>query len=359
MKKIFTLNLLLSSFCLLAQIPNGYYNNATGTGYNLKTQLKTIISNGHSGKSYDNLFTDVKGFKATDVDIFYENDGSILDMYSENPTGADAYNYSYYANDKCGNYQGESDCYNGEHFVPQSTYNSAMPMVGDIHQLTPTDGYVNNRRSNFPFANISNPTWTSNNGSKLGRINISGYSGFAFEPIDEFKGDVARILFYFATRYENQVSNYSFPMFNGTSNQVFKTDFLNMLLQWHQNDPVSNREIHRNNKAYLYQGNRNPFIDHPEYVQQIWGSSLSTEDLNLLADLSVYPNPSNNHKINIEIDIVLDEIQLISINGQMIQKIQKPNASGNTYSLENLPSGFYFLKISAKNQSTTKKIVVN
>ena len=360
--------LCLTSTMLFAQnqyvtesIPAGYYNNAIGfTGYTLKTKLKTIITNGHIAKSYNNLFTDVKGFKATDVDNFYENDGSVLDMYSEKPTATDAYNYSYYANDKCGNYQGESDCFNGEHMVPQSTYNSQSPMVGDIHQLTPTDGYVNNRRSNFPFGNVPSPSWTSTNGSKLGSISVSGYSGNAFEPIDEFKGDIARIMFYFATRYETQVDGYtSFPMYNGTENQVFKLAFLEMLWDWHNLDPVSDFEINRNDKAYLYQGNRNPYIDHPEYVQEIWGQVLSAPSYEIFATVSVYPNPSNNGRININSQTEIDEIQLINVNGQIMQWIQKPAAQNQTYSLENLPSGFYFIKLSSQNQSITKKVIVN
>jgi len=364
MKKIYIVVYLFSSLIFaqnsIETIPPGYYNNAIGfTGYTLKTKLKTIITNGHDGNSYDNLFTDIKGFKTTDVDHYYEDDGSILDMYSEKPNATDAYNYSYYANDKCGSYQGESDCYNGEHIVPQSTYNSQMPMVGDIHQLIPTDGYVNNRRSNYPFGIIDNPTWTSTNGSKLGDISVTEYSGKAFEPIDEFKGDIARILFYFATRYETQVDNYSFPMFNGTENQVFKLPFLQMLVDWHNSDPVSQFEIDRNDNAYIYQGNRNPYIDHPEYVQQIWSQALSTTNFETLATISIYPNPTNDRRINIDSEMELDEIQLININGQLMQQIQKPTQTNNIYTVENLPFGFYFIKIKSENQSITKKILVN
>jgi len=363
MNKTFTFILSLFSVIAIAQIPAGYYNEANGfTGYPLKSKLKTIITAGHTGRSYDNLFTDSRAFKATDVDIFYENDGSILDIYSEKPNAVDSYNYSYYASpsDKCGNYSGESDCYNGEHVVPQSTYNSNSPMVGDIHQLLPTDGYVNNRRNNFPFANITNPTWTSTNGSKLGNVSLTGYSGLAFEPIDEFKGDMARILFYFATRYETQVDSWtSFPMLNGTENQVFKPAFLEILKTWHQNDPVSPKEIYRNDKAYIYQGNRNPYIDHPEYVTAIWGPRLSNSDFDVLADVSVYPNPSYDQKINIYSEKVLDEIQLVNINGQLIMHVQKPIATDHNYTLEQLPQGFYFVKLTAGSNMTTKKVFVN
>ncbi len=359
MKKITPFIFFLISALGFAQIPSGYYDNATGTGLALKTKLKTIITNGHSGKSYDNLFTDPKAFKATDVDLFYENDGSVLDIYSEKPNGPDSYNYHYVPGDKCGNYSGESDCYNGEHVVPQSTYSSRMPMVGDIHQLLPTDGYVNNRRSNFPFGNITSPTWTSSNGSKVGNISVAGYSGKAFEPINEFKGDIARILFYFVTRYETQVNSYtSFQMFNGTQGVAFKPAFLQILLTWHLQDPVSPMEIHRNNKAYIYQGNRNPYIDHPEFVTTIWGMPLGVDSIEF-SKVTVYPNPSSSHRINIESETELDQIELISINGQVIQQIRKPQMQNNTYTLENLPQGFYLLKLSAGTSSVTKKVIIN
>jgi endonuclease I len=92
--------------------------------------------------------------------------------------------------------------------------------------------------------------------------------------LNDFKGDIARMYFYFVTRYENLVASYTtYPMFNGTSNQVFSNAFLNMLISWHNQDTVSTKEIARNNAIYALQNNRNPFIDHPEYVGMIWGGS--------------------------------------------------------------------------------------
>jgi endonuclease I len=102
-------------------------------------------------------------------------------------------------------------------------------MVSDAHFITPTDGKVNGQRSNYPHGTVGSATWTSLNGSKVGLDSVAGYSATVFEPIDEFKGDIARMYFYFVTRYENTVSGYSYPMFNGSSNQVFYNDFLNML----------------------------------------------------------------------------------------------------------------------------------
>ncbi|SHH09376.1 endonuclease [Flavobacterium defluvii] len=271
MKKNYFLLLLLFSAIGFAQIPSGYYNTATGTGYTLKTQLYNIIK-GHTDNGYAGLYTT---YQTSDVDNFYENDGTVLDMYSENPSGTDPYNYSTGSTQRCGNYSAEGDCYNREHIIPQSVFNEQSPMVADAHFITPTDGKVNGMRSNYPHGTVSTATYTSQNGSKLGSSSVSGYSGTVFEPINAFKGDIARMYFYFATRYENTVAGYSYAMFNGSNNQVFTTDFLNMLLAWHAQDPVSAREIARNNAVYARQGNRNPYIDHPEYVNQIWGGTPS------------------------------------------------------------------------------------
>jgi endonuclease I len=273
MKQIYSIALLLFFTFSIAQIPAGYYDSATGTNYALKTQLYNITK-GHTDNGYGGLYTT---YQSSDVDHFYENDGTVLDMYSENPIGTDPYNYSTGSTQRCGNYSTEGDCYNREHIIPQSTFNSSAPMVSDAHFITPTDGKVNGQRSNYPHGTVGSVTWTSLNGSKLGSSSVAGYSGTVFEPIDEFKGDIARMYFYFATRYENTVSGYSYPMFDGSSNQVFTTAFLNMLLTWNNQDPVSAREIERNNGVYSFQNNRNPYIDHPEYVQQIWSSTSDSQ----------------------------------------------------------------------------------
>ena len=288
MKSKLTLLAFVLPLLAMAQIPSGYYSSATGTGYTLKTQLYNKIK-GHSDKGYTGLWTT---YSTSDRDNQYEYDNSIMDVYSENPSGTDPYTYSYSTN-QCGNYSTEGNCYNREHMIPQSVFNSAAPMVSDAHHIPPTDGKVNGMRSNYPHGDVSTATWTSLNGSKLGSSAVSGYSGTVFEPIDEFKGDIARMYFYFATRYENTVASYSYNMFNGTNNQVFTTSFLNMLISWHNQDPVSAREIARNNAIYTRQNNRNPYIDHPEYVGMIWGGTAPAPDttapstpLNLLASNS-------------------------------------------------------------------------
>ncbi len=260
----------LSSWLCNAQAPSGYYNSATGTGYTLKTQLYNIIK-GHTDRGYAGLWTT---YQTSDRDNQNENDNTIFDLYSENQSGTDPYNYIY-STDQCGTYASEGDCYNREHMVPQSVFNSSAPMVSDAHFIPPTDGKVNGMRSDYPHGNVASASWISQNGSKLGTSAVSGYTGTVFEPNPAFKGDIARMYFYFATRYENVVARYTYPMFNKTSNQVFTTAFRDMLLAWHAADPVSTREIARNNAIYARQGNRNPFIDNPNYVNMIWGGGTS------------------------------------------------------------------------------------
>jgi len=291
MKQIYSLLLLVLFSASFAQAPAGYYSTATGTGYTLKTQLYNIIKD-HTVIDYAGLYVT---YQTSDIDNFFEKDGSVLDMYSENPAGTDPYNYSIAATQRCGNYTNEGDCYNREHIIPQSVFNELSPMVSDAHFITPTDGKVNGIRSNYPHSVVVTPSQTTLNGSKLGTSTTAGYSGLVFEPIDEFKGDIARMYFYFATRYENTVAGYNYAMFNNTSNQVFTTAFLNQLLAWHNQDPVSAREIARNNAIYARQNNRNPFIDNPNYVTEIWkAGTVDTEAPTAPTNLVVTETTTNS-----------------------------------------------------------------
>lgn len=253
-----------------------YYQSASGlTGYTLKTALFDIIK-GHSVQGYGAIWT---FYEQHELDTYYENDGTILDIYSESVTGSDPYNYTK-VSDQCGNYTGEAGCYNREHSFPKSWFGGKIePMNSDVHHIFATDGYVNAQRGSYPYGDVGSSTFVSQNGSRLGSAQSGlGYSGTVFEPIDEFKGDLARAYFYMATRYEDLISGwesnstYGNAVMNGTSNQVFETWFLNMLKQWHAQDPVSPKEINRNNAAELHQGNRNPYVDYPEFVTQIWGN---------------------------------------------------------------------------------------
>ncbi|TDO73666.1 putative secreted protein (Por secretion system target) [Flavobacterium chryseum] len=345
MKKIYSYLLLMFVSVGIAQIPSGYYNAATGTGYTLKTQLYNIIK-GHTDNGYAGLYTT---YQTSDVDNFYENDGTVLDMYSENPSGTDPYNYSTGTTQRCGNYSVEGDCYNREHIIPQSVFNEASPMVADAHFITPTDGKVNGIRSNYPHGTVSSATYTSQNGGKLGSSSVSGYSGTVFEPINAFKGDIARMYFYFATRYENTVAGYSYAMFDGSSNKVFTTAFLNTLLAWNAQDPVSAREIARNNAIYARQKNRNPYIDHPEYVNQIWGGTSSGDTQAPTTPTSLASTTKTSTSITVAWNASTDNVAVTGYD-VYANSVLKTTVSGLTATITGLTaSTSYSIYVKAKD----------
>ncbi|TDR25767.1 endonuclease [Flavobacterium cheniae] len=378
MKKNFTLlAFLLCSVIGLAQIPAGYYSTATGSGYTLKTQLSTIISTGHTDQGYGALWTlfTQSAFR----DNYYENNGSLLDMYSENPTGADAYEYTS-TSQQCGSYSGEGNCYNREHLIPQSYFDhfDINPMKNDPFHVVPSDGSVNGARNNLPFGVVNSANYISQNGSKRGSnlINVfSSYNGTVFEPLNEFKGDIARCFFYYATRYENLMDDFytganagtceAKNMFDGSTNKVFSDAFILLLIKWHKEDPVSAKEIAQNNAIYTFQGNRNPFIDNPSYVCNIWITqcntvdTLSSDSFTFENGISIYPNPAVNNEVTISSETELKSIVLYNINGQIIQEIKNPTRVDNSYKVNNLSSGFYLVQMASENAIAIKKLIVN
>ncbi len=268
MKKINLIFILtLVSATLFAQIPDGYYDAAEGqTGDNLKEQLEIIITAGHSVVSYTGLWT---AYSTTDV-YPDPNDNVIWDMYSSYGDGTYAYEYTL-GNDQCGNVGTEGTCYNREHTVPKSWFGGDSPMYSDLFIVYPTDGQVNGKRGSDPYGETNSPSWTSQNGSKTGPCTYPNYSGTVFEPIDEYKGDIARSYFYDVTRYD--VSSWSGASFDGNG---FSTWTLEMLLEWNLLDPVSQKEIDRNNAVYPVQHNRNPYIDHPEWVECVFNNNCGS-----------------------------------------------------------------------------------
>lgn len=256
------LPLLLLASCLQAQLPAGYYNAAKGkSGKALKTALSAIIED-HTARSYSNLWTDMR---STDA----RPDGKVWDMYSS------ITNYTF-GDDQAGTYRKEGDVYNREHSFPKSWFDDAHPMYTDLFHLIPTDGYVNGRRSNYPYGETDNPTWTSAGGfSKLGPCSLPGYSGTVFEPNDEYKGDLARNYFYMATAYESRIASWSSPMLAGNAYPAYTDWAITMLLRWAKEDPVSEKEIARNNAVYAIQHNRNPYIDYPGLEQLVWGTQTT------------------------------------------------------------------------------------
>lgn len=372
MKK--TILLLVFAFSVIfnhAQIPSGYYDGTAGlTGYALKTKLSQIISNGALDLGYGSgtggLWTT---FLTSDIDKYYENNGTILDMYSENPNGTDSYEYkpgrASNGGNQCAsiNYNYEGWCYNREHSLPKSYFGGqdAVPMANDAHFIIPSDYLVNMKRSNYPYGEVGNIFWTSLNGTKLGISKFPDYSGTVFEPIDEFKGDLARMHLYFITRYEDKLASFGqyqnqYPQspIDGTTNRGYKQWYINLLLKWAIQDPVSQREIDRNDAIYARQKNRNPFIDHPEWINMIWTSTLASYEVSTKTqhnNISVYPNPVKNGELYLSgfNSDNIDAVQVFTIDGKLVQTIHQDLKNSNKIILKNRAKGAYILK--AGNQS--------
>ena len=162
--------------------------------------------------------------------------------------------------------------FNTEHTWPQSNFGEAEPMKSDLYHLYPTDVTANSMRANYPFGKVvSNITWQVG-GSKLGN-NSSGQ--IVFEPRDVHKGDVSRSMFYFITRYPVNYGGF----FTQVQENVFR--------EWNKFDTVGVIESNRNNAIALLQLKRNPYIDHPEFIDRIYSFATSNvrptfAELNLL-----------------------------------------------------------------------------
>jgi len=348
MRKTITLSVILFLYSLLAfsQIPSGYYDNATGkTGETLKTALYNIIKD-HTQRTYDNLWTD---FQTTDK----RSDGKVWDMYS---------NIEFtFGTNQCGNYSAEGDCYNREHSFPKSWFGGEVtPMYTDLFHLYPTDGYVNGRRSNYPFGEVSSISWTSGNGSKLGTtINYIT----VFEPIDEYKGDFARTYLYMATRYENLIASWKTnttetqQILDGNSYPAFQSWYVTLLLKWNTNDPVSQKEIDRNSAVYSIQGNRNPFIDHPEYADAIWNPSSGVTESKNIPLVNIYPNPAKE-EITVEITgLKAKSLTIVNVIGNIVLQLQY-DGTKQPIDISKLNPGVYFVNIMGDNFKNTTRIVV-
>ncbi len=279
----YILAFVLAVWCAgnLYAITSSYYTAIDGkSGSDLRNALYEITKVGPAnGHNYDKLWT---AYKTTDV---YPSDstgkaGKIWDMYS---------NVLFtVSTNQCGNYSNVGDCYNREHSLPKSWFNEATPAYYDLGHIVPTDGKVNGQRSNYPFGECASGTRLTNGTKKgLGKLGTSTFTGYTsigtvFEPDDIYKGDFARMYLYMVVRYKpgntNNVnlaaSGDGTKMFNSTDVNYGLTDYsVALLLKWHRQDPVSQKEIDRNNGMQTVQNNRNPFIDYPELVEYLWGNN--------------------------------------------------------------------------------------
>lgn len=286
-------------------IPPGYYDAAAGQNcQTLKSTLKNIISNGQLTLVYGQL----DDIQIPIVDTIRSDDGSTFitwDIYSNNNSGPEPFVFNM-AQNPAGGFCGsttptaEGTCWNKEHTFPRAWFRNSdgtypSPTQADLFNVRPTDSKINSRRANYPYATVGSPTYQFPTAGqypgypippnptldKVGPSNATGVSiPIAFEPSDAVKGDVARGYFYMMTRYEDNINTWittnpvsGIEKVIDAANTVypsFNLPYLVMLYNWHLSDPVDAKEINRNNLVYSQQNNRNPYIDHPEYVAEVW-----------------------------------------------------------------------------------------
>ena len=325
-----------------AAVPSGYYDNAKNKSDRaLMMELHKIIK-GHTKRTYSQLWTD---FRTTDC-----NGTTIIDRYADTQFT--------YNTDRCGNYNGVGDCYNREHSVPNSWWggDDTDTAYTDLHHMFPVDGWVNNERGNYPFGNCNNgsPRGTG----KLGYCTFSGYNGMVFEVADEYKGDFARVYFYFATRYMPRMNDFT----SGTGSVVFTSSTylglttwaINQLLEWSRNDPVSTLETTRNDAVYGIQRNRNPFVDNPELVEYIWGNKKGSVWTGTSGTTATLTSPTSGSTINVGINTGSGVSKAITLQGANLTKTLSISVSGTGFSVT--PT---VVTASAANSGTTLTVTYN
>lgn len=324
--------------------PGGYYSSCEGkTGKALLQQLQTVIDD-HTVVGYKNLY-----------DVYDDSDrhpdGTIWDMYSTKEWGKS------FNSVKCGNYSVVGDCINKEHSFPKSWFNDKSPMMSDAFHIYPTDGKVNGQRSNFPYGECANGTYLPSRGNihplgKLGSSTFPGYSGTVFEPDDQYKGDFARSYFYMAARYNSNISTWNSPMLAGNNYPCFSSWAVNLLLKWHRQDPVSDKETVRNDAVYGHQHNRNPFIDHPELVEYIWGDKVGQPWSLSLGSEPKFVTPVDNSTIDLGLTAVnVSKSTVVTVTGVNLTGNASVSVSGAGFSAT--PSSLDYTAINGQGAALT------
>ncbi len=333
--------LLTAVFCLNAE----YYDSVINlTGQSLYNGLRGLIDT-NTNNSYTGSKTQL--FQTVDNN----GNGTVTCVY----TGK---NYTINSS-----YNGGGDP-NTEHTYAQSWFSSSEESIkkADLHHLFITDSTVNSSRGNLPLTNVANHGsatvyYTSTprqsyRGSSSGGIQV-------FEPADQFKGNIARALLYFNTRY------------SGQSLTQQNVNMLPVLLEWHFADPPDAQEVTRNTRVYNFQGNRNPYIDHPEFVSRIWGGSDNDDDIQMyipaLHISAVYPNPFNA-ETSITVHTKTSAPITTSVYNLKGQKVYSHSyalpAGENKLMWDGMddsgfqaPAGVYFIRVEADKQQALTRVV--
>lgn len=236
--------------------PAGYYNAATGTGTTLKANLRTLLGVGFISRSYGDA-----RFALPVIDRDPNNSSNVILVYNAAsvPATWDA-----------------GITWNREHTWPESYGNTSTsaPQYSDLHMLRPCNPGINSSRGNEPY----------------GLDNSSQWDPTMVGSTIQYRGEMARAMFYAATRYGDASGSITTGNFlltdSGWGTGISKMGKLSYLLAWHFENPVDERERKRNQTVYsqalnptYYQNNRNAFVDHPEYIWAIWGTQPNNSTL--------------------------------------------------------------------------------
>ncbi len=341
MRKILLTSLFL--FMVVFAFADYYDGVINLTGQSLYYGLRTLIST--------NTSTDYDGSKEHMFGYMDNDNGLVRCVY----TGQD---WSVAVGG-----MPDQNSFNCEHTYAQSWFSStdSSKKKADLNHLFPTNAGVNSSRGNLPFDTVvnTNATYVSYNGyvSKRGS-NAQGIT--VFEPANQHKGNLARALLYFNTRYNDTLTQQGVNM-------------IPILIIWNTLDPVDDDERARNQSIYTFQHNRNPFIDHPEFVQRIWGPVANDDETNSpVFELTIdapYPNPFvNSTVIGYNLKSTSDvNIQVYNVKGQLVRNFTESKASSGAHSItwdgmdsesRKCASGIYMIRIQADNAMAAKKVLL-
>lgn len=332
MKKLLSLLLLAFALSSFGQIPTGYYDSAEGLqGEELKAALNQIITN-HTDYPYTSSSTDTWDIlKESDRDP--TNPDNVILIYTGWSVEAGLPGEEY----DNGNGWSREHIWAKSHGFPSESQDAYR----DAHHLRPCDISVNSARGTKDFDNGGTPH------SEATECNTDSDS---WEPRPAVKGDIARMMFYMATRYEGENGDPDLELvdYTGTSTDTPYFGKLSTLIQWNEEDPVDDFESNRNEVVYSYQGNRNPFIDHPEFVDAIYNpTSIGILSKAELQNIKIYPNPVVN---NITIDAPDRYIvEIYTVIGERIVVSENKQIDASQWK-----SGVYFVVIKNENGQTVK-----
>ena len=322
----------LLAFNVTAQIPAGYYDGTEGLyDEQLKAVLHDIID-GHDEPSYN----DLRDFILKESDEDPQNPNNVILLYTGRSQAKSTFG-------------GLANEWNREHVWAKShgDFGNTPPCGTDAHMIRPTDVSVNSDRGNKDF---------DDGGQQHQEAPGCYFTTYTWEPRDEVKGDVARMILYMDVRYEGDNGELDLTVVDAVNTSPApEHGKLSTLLDWHEFDPPDAFEINRNNVVYSYQDNRNPFIDHPEFVSEIWGESAEIDENSILQQVNIYPNPVvNNLHVSIE-NSVLNKpgIEIFNSIGTKIVCDQSQAGEELTIDCSSLPSGIYFLRLTDEQRGHT------